>query len=81
MNRSRPRGGECLSPKSVHLTVTMSYKLCWQYDRGKTYDKSNIGTSKLLTDGKYRGWHCTAVINNGGNPFKHLTWHKAGLAL
>ena len=59
----------------------MSDKLCWQYDRGKTYDKSDIGTSILLANGKYRGWHCTAVINIGGNPFKHFSWHKAGLAL
>ena len=57
----------------------MSDKLCWQYDRGKTYDKSDIGTSKLLADGKYRGWHYTAVINIGGNPFNYFTWHKAGL--
>ena len=53
----------------------MSDKLCWQYDRGKTYDKSDIGTSKLLADGKYRGWHCTAVNNISGNPFKYFTWH------
>ena len=56
----------------------MSDKLCWQYDRGKTYDKSDIGTLKLLADGKYREWHCTAVTKIGGNLFKHFTWHKAG---
>ena len=56
----------------------MSDKLCWHYDRGKTYDKSDIGTSKLLADGKYRGWRYTAVINIGGNPFKYFTWHKGG---
>ena len=61
--------------------VTMSDKLRWQYDRGKTYDKSDIGTSKLLADGKYRGCHYTAVINIGVNPFNYFTWHKAGLAL
>ena len=38
-------------------------------------------TLGLLADDKYRGWHCTAVINIGGNPFKHSTLHKAGLAL
>ena len=58
----------------------MSDKLYWQYDRGKTYDKNDIGTSKLLADSKYRGWHYTVVINIGGNPFNYFTWHKAGLA-
>ena len=48
---------------------------------GETYDKSDIGTSKLLADGKYRGWHYTAGIYIGGNPFNYFTWHKAGLAL
>ena len=48
---------------------------------GETYDKSDIGTSKLLADGKYRGWQYTAVINIGGYPFNYFTWHKAGLAL
>ena len=57
----------------------MSNKLCWQYDRGKTYDKSDIG--KLLADGKYRGWHCTVVINIGGNPLNYFTWQYSGGAL
>ena len=29
-----------------HKKVTMSDKLCWQYNRGKTYDKSDIRTLK-----------------------------------
>ena len=43
----------------------MSDKLWWQYDRGggETYAKSDIGTSKLLVDSKYRGWNYTAVIS------------------
>ena len=56
----------------------MSDKLCWQCDRGATYDKSDIVTSKLLADGKYRGWHYTAVINIGGNSFNYFTWHNRG---
>ena len=29
----------------------------------------------ILADGKYRGWHYTAVINIGRNPFNYFTWH------
>ena len=47
MNRSRPRGGNCWSPKSVYLTVTMSDKLCWHYDRGKTCSWCHIKAPAL----------------------------------
>ena len=46
---------------------------------GKTYDKSDIATLKLLADGKYRGWHCTAVVNISGNPFNTLLGIRRGL--
>ena len=45
------------------------------------YDNIDIGTLKTFADGRYRGWHCAAGFNIGGNLFQHFNWQKARLAL